>query len=89
MLLWLGRRNGFLILYSAGVEARLIAEETGERIEQAIHKSEQVRTSLLFFLLKKRVIGAFRIQNFFVMRSGTRIPGSMYRIVDLTPKAYL
>jgi hypothetical protein len=38
------RPKSFLILYSVGVEARLIAEETGERIEQAIHKSEKVRT---------------------------------------------
>jgi hypothetical protein len=65
------RRKDFLILISAGVEARLIAEETGERIEQAIQKSEQVRTSLLFFLLKNWSVSDPR--TFFLVESG---PGS-------------
>jgi len=36
---------------SLGAEARLQAEETGERVEQAIHKSDQVRTSPQTYLI--------------------------------------
>ncbi len=78
------------------MEARLIAEETGERMEQAIYKSEQVSTCLnlcattnqpSIFPPQKRN-GSVSDPELFSGGIRNRIPGSMYRIVDLAPESY-